>query len=440
MKASIIEEIESCKTQESSTVFTDGLQPISSQERIQLLDVLRGIAIFGIFVININAFSVYHSFSPEQQAALPTAAADNVVIFLAHLLFEGKFYSLFSLLFGIGFAVQMLRAEERGRAFVPLFSRRLAVLLAFGFIHLLLWSGDILALYAMVGFLLIPFRKLRDRTLLIWAAALLVSPILFYSAAMLSNGTLDLSRPVKAIGEHLDLAFGFGENVKDINILPKAGWMELLKYNFSGIFYRYSDLLYQSRIPKVLGMFLIGFCVGRRKLFSDLSAYRPLLRRVMFWGLALGLIGNIALAVLMEYKVYEPPTALGIWQTVAYTVGVAPLSLFYAIGITLLWQRAVWQSRLQVFAPVGRMALTNYLLQTVIGITLFYGVGFGLAGRIGPTLYVALAVVIFLAQVALSTLWLRYFRYGPVEWIWRWLTYGKRPPMLLPQHQIAGVI
>jgi uncharacterized protein len=124
-------------------------------------------------------------------------------------------------------------------------------------------------------------------------------------------------------------------------------------------------------------------------------------------------------------------------ETVAYSLGVAPLALAYAAGIALLWQRDWWQRRLTTVAPAGRMALTHYLLQTVIAIALFYGIGFGWTGKVGPVLVVVLAVVVFGAQVQLSALWLRHFRYGPVEWLWRSLTYGKRPPMRLRERPAA---
>ncbi len=437
--APVLEKFELLNTRDARTIHAAGLQPVSSQERIQLLDVLRGIAIFGIFIVNLGAFTGYRFLSPNQRAAFPTAAADQVVDFLIHIFAGGKFYSLFSLLFGIGFAVQMRRAEERGQPFAPLFRRRLAALAIIGLIHiLLLWLGDILLLYALVGFLLIPFRHRPDRTLLIWAAALLASPILFYSLMVVTGLPINIGALFGAAGGWLLNYFGWGNVASPFEFYATGGWAEFFKGNLVGVFFRYADLFFTSRPPKVLAMFLIGFCVGRRRIFSDVSAQLPLLRRLWIAFLIPGLAGNIALAVLMEKNVFFPPSWLGVVETIVYAIGVPSLSLFYAISLLFLWQREGWQSRLKILAPVGRLALTNYLLQSVIGVTLFYNIGFGLMNnRAGPALWIFLAVLVFCVQIALSTLWLQHFRYGPVEWLWRWLTYGKRPSILPAQRQSA---
>jgi uncharacterized protein len=153
---------------------------------------------------------------------------------------------------------------------------------------------------------------------------------------------------------------------------------------------------------------------------------------VLVWALALGLVANAGWTWI---KLDLRPDFLswpGVAESAGYALGVAPLALAYAAGIALLWQRAWWQRRFATLAPVGRMALTNYLLQTVVAIALFYGIGFGWAGKVGPTLILVLVVVVFAAQVQLSALWLRHFRYGPAEWLWRSLTYGQRQPMRVP--------
>lgn len=406
--------------------------PVPPAERIRLIDGLRGFALLGVLLINLGHFTLFWGVPADQKAALATAGWDQVTQFLLEIFVRGKFYSLFSLLFGLGFAIQMLRAEERGGDFLSSFRRRLVVLMAIGLVHLtFIWDGDILVLYALLGFLLVPFRRARDRTLLVTAGALIASPILLDAVIMLSGGRLDPGAPLLWVGRAIyEGAFGYSDDLQvTFQHLLSGGVVEFLKYVLPGPFYRYADLLSTHRLPKVFGMFLVGLWLGRRQVFREIEAHRPLLRRVLVWGLALGLPANLALAYLVEAPGAAPFTPLGLLETTAYAVGVAPLALAYAAGFALLWQRARWAERLSIFAPVGRMALTNYLLQSVVGIGLFYGIGLGLGGRVSAVFLPLVALAIFVPQLALSDLWLRSFRFGPLEWLWRCLTYRRWQPL-----------
>lgn len=401
---------------------TENARPVSTLERVRLLDALRGFAILGILLANMLSFSGYVLLTPESATQLTTATADHIAVFLIDALVDGKFYSLFSFLFGVGFAIQLMRAEKRNDQFVSLFRRRLLILLFIGLAHAyLLWYGDILSIYALTGFLLIPFRGRTDRTLLLWAVILLAVPIILYALMIV----LRIPDPYAAIGN----AEGDPDLVRTINTFAHGGYFQIFKENLWGLAYRYADLLYTSRFPKVLGMFLLGFCAGRRGIFLQIENYLPLVRRVFKWGLAFGLIGNLALALLRTIGPDTPPSFTGLLQTIAYAVGVPSLCLFYIAALTLLWRRPGWQPRLSVLVPAGQMALSNYLLQTLICVTIFYGYGFGLFGRVGAALGTALGVLIFLIQLALSAWWLRRFDYGPVEWVWRQLTYRRRLPL-----------
>jgi len=224
-----------------------------------------------------------------------------------------------------------------------------------------------------------------------------------------------------------------------LRIIANGDYRQIFKVNLEGVVFRYIDLLYTNRIPKVLGMFLLGFYAGRRGILLRVEEHLPLVRRVFRWGLALGLIGNTAFAVLIEMGVDIPPSPLGIAQTAAYAVGVPSLCFFYVSALALLWRKPRWRRWLSALAPVGQMALSNYLMQTIVCVTIFYGYGFGCFGRVGVTTGVALAVVIFALQIALSNWWFRRFQYGPVEWVWRQLTYRRRPPLRLPHQPTAGI-
>jgi uncharacterized protein len=408
--------------------------PLPPAERVELLDALRGLALLGILTMNLLAFSGYYELKMAGQlASLPTHATDQLTHFALVVFAEGKFYSLFSLLFGIGFAVQMLRAEQKGHDFAPRYRRRLGVLVAIGMVHLcVVWSGDILVLYALLGFLLLPLRQHGDRALLIGAVALIAAPVLLRVVVLASGGSLDPGAPVLALGRRLDAGlFGPEAATPLVSFVAPGGWIELAKFNLAGPIWRLGELLEEGRAFKVLGMFLIGFVAARRAIFSNLEANRRLFRQVLVAGLAIGLVGNLLFAWLSVGINAEFLSLLGLAETAAYAIGVAPLALAYAAGFALLWTRPGWRRWLMMPAPAGRMALTNYLAQSFVGIGLFYGVGLGWGGHVGPTLLVPLALLVFAAQVRISALWLRHYRYGPVEWLWRSLTYGQRQPMRL---------
>ncbi len=250
-----------------------GLRP--TQKRIAILDILRGFAIFGILVINITSFATAAytpGYAPPELGWLDTAV-QNTVTFLA----EGKFYSLFSFLFGLGFALQMARAEAKGAAFLPLFLRRLFILLVIGVAHsLLLWDGDILKLYAVLGALLLLFRKAKPRTLLVWSGVFFL-----ISVAMLSGG-----------GEYEGRAGGDTRNAEEIiAIFSEGSYAETVQYrleNFGGALF---GSVFQG--VSVFAMFLLGLYAGKREFLADIGANRAVFRRWLIWGLVAGIPGNM---------------------------------------------------------------------------------------------------------------------------------------------------
>lgn len=402
--------------------------PTTERERLDILDASRGFALAGILLLNLAVFTGY-MFMPRPEAdALPTARFDLPVLGAIVWLGYGKFYSLFSLLFGIGFFLQLTAAQQRGDAKLKVFRRRLWALLAIGLAHLYVWEGDILALYASVGFLLIPFRRVSNRALLSAAAALVLAPVLLQAAISATGGAADPGAPLLRAGDAVLVATGFPRGTTPYPTVRDAGWTELLRFQLSGVFFRYADLLTSGRPFKVLAMFLVGLWVGRSAVLSDLERWAPRLRQVRFWGFAIGLPGALAQTALMG----SAPAAtswLKVVEALAYAAGVAPLGLAYAATLALLWRDGKWRRRMLVLAPAGRMALTNYLTQTAIAIVVFYGIGLGLMGRVGPVWWPLITLIVFAAQVAASRWWLQRFAFGPVEWIWRQATYRRRLPL-----------
>lgn len=398
-------------------------EPIGAGERIELLDVLRGLAICGILIGNVQWFSGY-GLMPATVEPVPSAA-DNVVQFLVHFLVEGKFYSIFSFLFGFGFAMQMARAGERGDERGSVFKRRLFWLLVIGFAHgFLLWAGDILSVYAWMGFILLLFRKKPDESLLKWTAWLIVVPVATYA----------LIYALFAVFAPADAAAGFGSmewwDYFSRQVTEGSYWSIVSGFNLEYIAGRYFGLFINMRIPKILAMFLLGLYAYRKGYFHDVAAHRPFIKKVAIYGLVLGVIGNLIMATFAGSEGPFPPSVAGVIGVAGYAFGVPALALGIIASVTLLWQGDVWRRVLGVLAPVGRMALTNYLLQTVVCLTIFYGYGFGQFGKHRAGAVTAMALGIFAFQVIASALWLRVFAYGPMEWIWRQLTYGRRLPLV----------
>jgi uncharacterized protein len=402
--------------------------PIAAAERIEVVDILRGFALFGILLINITAFK-----APGAPPGFGSEGGivDRSVILAILLLVESKFFTLFSFLFGLGFSIQLLRAQARGVPFVPRFARRLLALLAFGVAHIvLLWDGDILVLYTLVGFVLLLFRNRSPRALLTWVALLLLVPLLLLTAGL---GTLELLRVTPPYAARIGEAEGaFLTGLAQLRAEAIAGYgggtyREILVrrvVDYGGVF-----PLLLSRVPSVLAMFLLGLYVGKRGILQRVDEHVPLLRRVRLWGLGLGLLASLLVVVaLTQLRPLSALVALLFNQALAGPI----LSLGYAATLVTLARRPGWGRRLAPLAATGRLALTNYLAQSLVCTTLFYGYGLGLAGRVGAAAGVLLAIGIYALQIAFSLWWLRRFQFGPLEWLWRSLTYGRPQPLRRP--------
>ena len=395
--------------------------PITQNEHLEIIDVLRGLAVCGILIANIQLFSgaLFELEVFRDQAPL----ADRIAQVLIQFFVGGKFYSIFSFLFGFGFALQIERAEQRGDTEARLFKRRLYWMLVIGFLHaFLLWYGDILSIYAMTGFFLIKFRRTDNSSILRWAVALILFPIITYTLVYVVYTVFFTPAAVAPNNEEAINTYN-----QIVNFVSTANFPMMLPVNVTlGLPQRYIGFLYEMRFTKILGMFLLGLYAYRMGILQHISAHLFLIKRVFWWGLALGLGGNSILSVLMLLDVYQPPTSLGILQTAGYAIGVHSLALCYIAGVILLYRQRAGQLILSIFAPVGRMALTNYLLQTVICCLLFYGYGLGWYGKVGAEKTAYMAFAIFFGQVVFSFSWFKFFTYGPTEWLWRRLTYKQK--------------
>jgi uncharacterized protein len=407
---------------------------VPNKERIQYLDILRGIAILFILLANLRVFSGVFFLSDLQKEAMKTASLDHVLEILAFIFVDGKFYSVFSILFGIGFAVQYQRMNKEDKVFVPFFRKRMLGLLIIGSLHLfLIWLGDILTLYALIGFTLIWFRHFSDKRLLIWTGVLLLLPVVHWLAMYLT----DTFYPRYFFRLHSELVAAASmemtgeQNISGFNpaeYMAISSVKQLLEVNLVMPLRRLGGLLMEGRIFKVLALFLLGIYAGRQILERNILSNTALLKRTFLWGMVIGLPLNLV-RTWIEFS-HLSGDLWPLAEFVLNAVALTPMAIAYCAAIAIVvTRRPLW---LGWFAPVGRTALSNYLFQSLICIFIFYGVGLGYGGTLGYSGVVLIALSLFAWQIIFSIFWLRYFRFGPVEWIWRQLTYGKKIKLWKP--------
>lgn len=392
--------------------------PVPSAERITVIDCLRGAALFGILTANMRGFAapaeVY--FRPE---LMWTGLADRIVQSAVDWLVTGKFITIFSALFGIGFAILMERAAARGRS-AGFYARRMAVLLLIGILHAFgLWWGDILISYAVCGFLLMLFRKRSQRTVFWWAQGLYWFMLLLFAGfyiAVLAGATPPAFPEPTPERIRTSLQTYAAGSLADIFRLRVQEWLML---NSFVVF-----------LTRILGIFLFGLYLWRQGYLQDPVAHLNWWKQAQRIGLPIGLVGNAVAVIAVNWLHVNPmqPSLPMLGVFLALSLAVPALSLFYAATVILLYQDPVWHVRLQPFSYVGRMALTNYLLQSVICTTIFYSYGLGLYGTVGPLLALPLTLAVYGLQIPFSQWWLARHQYGPMEWVWRRMTYGAFPP------------
>jgi len=386
--------------------------------------MVRGFALFGVLLENMYGFGA--------DSIAWNSPIDQLAFALMRVFFESKSWTLFSILFGFGFAVQLQRAEARGFRILPTYLRRLAVLFALGAAHALLYDGDILMLYAELGLGLLVVRRLPTRRLLVLAVGLmLVFPVIRLSSG---SGQPAGTEEVQSVAE----ARAELERAQRTDVYATGSLAEVAADNASAI---PADPLEDVDTPEsglaVFAMFLLGLSIGRSGVLRDIPAHVAPMARVRAWGLTFGLAAMAAervLAVTAGYAVYRPQLAgpgVQLAGDLLLAFGSPALALGCAAMLVLGAQTPRGRAALVPLAGVGRLALTVYLTQTLIFTTLFYGYGFGQVFRLGPVDVTAWAVMIFGVQIVACQWWSRRFHFGPVEWLWRSLTYLKWQPLRL---------
>lgn len=393
--------------------------PTDPGGRIRSIDAVRGFALFGVMLVNMYNFGAY---SPEWAGSL-----DRIFSTLMHSLFETKSLRLFSILFGFGFALQLARVLSDSDGSLWIYFRRLAVLFLFGMGHALIFDGDILMQYAMLGLVLVAFQNVPGRILLALSLVLLMAfPVgnlvrqhdyedLLLAAedrmplVVLREGHPYLGSPVEVFEENLDA-------------IPPAIWEDLHGPESSLV---------------IFSMFLLGFWLGRAGIVQAGADRLTLVRGVFVWGAGLGIVAAVLEAWLQlrfGYAVYsgnEAPAGIRFCGDLLFTYGSTSLALAYGAGIVLLSRNAGWQRVLRPFQNLGKMALTAYLASSLMATTLFYGWGFGQLYLLGPAATTLCATLFFVLLAAFCSWWLGRFRFGPAEWLWRSLAYLELQPLRL---------
>lgn len=405
----------------SCTTMPDHPAPVAPDARVAALDVLRGFALFGVLWSNLNHYN----------PVAPASALDRGSAWMQEWLIQNRFYSLLGFLFGVGFAVQLHRASSFGKGVLPMFYRRMLALLLFGVLHgTLIWSGDILTRFALVGGLLPFYRRLSPRGLVVAAGGTLLG--LAYATLLL----------------RVAIAPGQPPALPDSTVLYATGsWLEILPMRVAEyrrqVFVTVAQF-WSASVP-FLTLFVLGLAAARAGILNNLRERAGLLRKVALASLAcvgLGIVAGLTFgtwwprpALLSGAPGFDLPHLLAAWWLVFSRLpqlliewGTAGV---YAAGVTLLTLRPRWNSLLAPLGAVGRMSLTTYLVQSLVSTGLFYGYGLGWYGRVSYTGMLTIAVLLFAGQLAVSTWWFRSFRFGPCEWLWRSLAYGKAQPMRL---------
>ncbi|MEQ8934218.1 MAG: DUF418 domain-containing protein [Amphiplicatus sp.] len=408
-----------------------GGAPVDLKERVGDLDALRGFALIGVFIANFAGYAGAGFMGTEDQlAALPTAGLDGVADFFVRWLVHDKANTLFAFLFGLGFWLQMQRLTARGADFARIYLRRLTILLLFGLFHcLFIFSYDILHLYALAGFALFFLRGVSDRTLLVAGLMLALAGRLVVTEAVEISGYAAISGVDAAYTDAAVMARQAASESGDYFALLRV-FTEFLRLDWI------QNGLLLAWFFYALGRFMVGAWVGRRGWLENAERHMSGFRRWLRLLLPAGLIGELVASLMhtgIEVEVLPESIALSVAAESLHLVAAPMLTAGYVCAVVVgLRSRAL----ARVFLPlahVGRMALTNYVTQSLIIAFVLFGVwpGLALAGKIGTFTVLLIVAAGYGAQVVFSAFWLKRFAYGPLEWAWRALTYGTLPRLRL---------
>ena len=393
-------------------------------DRITVIDALRGFALLGIIVNHCSQSFLAGPTPPSNPIFNILSPSDAILGDILSYLTFGKFFTIFSFLFGLSFAIQMDSAAKDGRPFAGRMFWRILILFAIGFIHSMFYSGDILRIYAFLGVFLLLLRKLNNRFILILGLLLVFNMPLIISRIQSQFAPPPMAQQIE-MGKKQGEGFVKMAN-ETFNIKQNGTLADVVKMNFEGglsgtLFFQ----IISGRLFITLGLFLLGMWAGRKRIFIENIENRFFFQRVRIWSGVIALISTLIVIFLGGIS-FRPPIQgwKGVINATAFDIHQITLSVFYISVVTLLY----WKTKpalLRLLVAVGRMGLTTYLCGSAFGALTFFGYGFGLIGHIGVTASVILGIIFFALQIPFSNRWLSKYQFGPVEWLWRSLTYLK---------------
>ena len=394
-------------------------------ERINSIDALRGFALAGVVLVHMVEQYIAGP-SPEGFLEGLNGIPDQIVQGFIQLFLTGKFFALFSILFGLSFTIQMQSAEKKGIKFGGRFIWRAALLFAIGFIHQLFYRGDILTIYAVLAPFIIPFYRIPAKALLVTSGIIFLGIPRFIAFSLFGGDGITGVHSI--MDTNHELIKSYFETIQNGSLTEvfktNATYGMMTKIDFQASFF--------GRLYYTFGYFLVGLWLGRTGIFKDLSAHSKTGKDVLLWSIA-GLMVSFVLMIAVFANIPQPTEG----ATWAFVMGInffdwvnISMTSMILCGFLLLYQKSGWKKRLLFFAPYGRMALSNYVAQTLIGTFVLFGWGLGYLGQI-RSLYMFLGgLALILVQTLISKYWLQKFKYGPLEWLWRSATYIKWQPFL----------
>lgn len=396
-------------------------------KRIQVVDALRGFSLAGIVIVHMVENYIGAPPPAEAMAAANQGILDSIVEGFIFLFLRGKFFALFSFLFGLSFFIQMDKGAQKGKPFAGRFLWRLILLLFIGALHHLFYRGDILTIYALLGIFLIPFYKMKPK----WILA--VATILFLGLGrylvFIANGsdplftTIEMTPDDPAIINYFNtIKNGSLSEVFISNTLEG----HLMKFDFQfGVF---------GRGYLTFGFFLLGLYLGKHRFFENFKNYKEQLFKGLYISLGLFLLTIVATGLLFSISSQQGQTQpnfdswIAMFAFTAYDLSNIFMTFILIIGFLLIFKKVKGECFLLKFAPYGRMALTNYVFQTIIGTSILYGWGLAYLGELRNSYTFLIGIAIVIIQMLWSKWWLTKFKYGPLEWLWRSLTFFTRFP------------
>ena len=387
--------------------------------RIEVIDVLRGFTLLGIILVHFT--EQYYAGQPPKVHENYGAhnLADMIVLGFIGIFISGKFFMIFSFLFGMSFFIQLDKSDD-SPAFLFRFAWRLIVLFIIGLGHHLHYRGDILTIYAVLGFGLLLCYKLPDKFLLVLALLLV-----FDTPAILQR-TFDILLSNSAspfpIGDEKELEIYY-------STLKSGSYLDMLRANFYEFKSKFDFQILSGRLYITMGLFLLGLYAGRKKVFENIPFFKKLIRLGLWMLLGCVVFAGLLALIIFVAKVEMSQAVQFLLGGTVYDVFNIALAAIYVGLIVTAFQREKWHRRLMNFYEVGRMGLTSYLMQALIGTWLLFSYGLALLGNFGASVWAAISLIVFALQIVFSKWWLGRFQYGPVEWLWRSLTYFKVWPL-----------